>query len=113
MFKNYLKVGIRNLLKHKWYTLIHVLGLAIGLSAFLLIDQYIGFERSYDRFHADADQLYRLTTDNIVDGKIQVRDAMSFAPSGAALMNDLPEVLSYTTTIKTNSIVFRKGEEAV
>lgn len=113
MFKNYLKVGIRNLLKHKWYTLIHVLGLAIGLSAFLLIDQYIGFERSYDRFHADADQLYRLTTDNIVDGKIQVRDAMSFAPSGAALMNDLPEVLSYTTTIKTNSVVFRKGEEAV
>lgn len=113
MFKNYLKVGIRNLLKHKWYTLIHVLGLAIGLAAFLLIDQYIGFEKSYDRFHTNSEQLYRLTTDNIVDGKIQVRDAMSFAPSGEALMNDLPEVLSYTTTLKTNSLVFRKGEEVV
>lgn len=113
MFKNYLKVGIRNLLKHKWYTLIHVLGLAIGLAAFLLIDQYIGFESSYDQFHTQSDQLYRLTTDNIVDGKIQVRDAMSFAPSGEALMNDLPEVLSYTTTLKTNSLVFRKGEEVV
>lgn len=113
MFKNYLKVGIRNLLKHKWYTLIHVLGLAIGLAAFLLIDQYIGFEKSYDCFHLNSEQLYRLTTDNVVDGKIQVRDAMSFAPSGEALMNDLPEVLSYTTTIKTSSIVFRKGEEVV
>ncbi|PHN06405.1 ABC transporter permease [Flavilitoribacter nigricans] len=113
MLKNYLKVGVRNLLKHKWYTLIHVLGLAIGLAAFLLIDQYIGFEKSYDKFHTNSDQIYRLTTDNIVDGKIQVRDAMSFAPSGAALMNDLPEVLSYTTTLKTNSVVFRKGAEVV
>lgn len=113
MFENYLKVGLRNLLKHKWYTLIHVLGLAIGLAAFLLIDQYIGFEKGYDTFHPQSEQIFRLTTDNIIDGKIQVRDAMSFAPSGEALMNDLPEVKSYTTTIKTNSVVFRQGQEAV
>lgn len=113
MLINYLKVGIRNLLKHKWYTLIHVMGLALGLAAFLLIDRYTGFERSYDNFHHQPDQLYRLTTDNIVNGQMQVRDAMSFAPSGKALMDDLPEVLSYTTTLKLSSVVFRQGAVVV
>lgn len=108
MLKNYFKIGIRNLLKYKLYSLIHVLGLALGLAAFLLINQYTSFEKSYDRFHHHPQQLYRLTTDNVIDGKIQVRDAMSFAPSGKVLVEELPEVLSYTTTYKTWRMIFEK-----
>lgn len=108
MIKNYFKIGLRNLLKHKSYSAIHVLGLALGLAAFLLINQYTTFEKSYDRFHPKVEQLYRLTTDNITDGVMQARDAMSFAPSGAALQEELPEVIGYTTTYKTWRIIFRK-----
>ena len=113
MIKNYFKIGLRNLQKHPSYTFIHILGLALGLTAFLFITHYISFEKSYDSFHYAPDQLYRLTTDNVVDGKIQVRDAMSFAPSGKALQEELPEVLSYTTTFKLYRMVFKKKEQPV
>lgn len=113
MIQNYFKIAFRNFLKHKTYTAIHILGLALGLAAFLLINQYTSFEKSYDVFHYQPDQLYRLTTDNIVDGNLQVGDAMSFAPSGKALMDELPEVVSYTTTYKTWRMIFKKGEEPI
>lgn len=113
MIQNYFKIAFRNLLKHKPYSVIHILGLALGLAAFLLINQYTSFEKSFDTFHYQPDQLYRLTTDNIVDGKLQVGDAMSFAPSGKALMDELPEVISYTTTYKTWRMIFKKGEEPI
>lgn len=113
MFKNYLKIGLRNLVKYKSYAAIHILGLALGLASFLLINEYTSFERSYDQFHEKPDQLYRLTTDNIVGGKMAVRDAMSFAPSGKALMDELPEILSYTVTYKRGSTIFKKGTDLV
>lgn len=113
MFQNYLKIGFRNLAKHQLYTLIHILGLALGLAAFLLINQYTNFEKSYDNFHEKPTQLHRLTTDNVVNGVINVRDAMTFAPAGKALQEDLPEVLSATTTFKQRRMVFRKEGQPV
>ena len=112
MIQNYLKVGIRNLLKYRTYSAIHILGLAVGLAAFLLIDQYTSFEKSYDRFHQHPERLYRLVTDNIVDGRLQVTDAMSFAPSGKVLRDELPEVESYTTTLKIDDrIILRRDDQ--
>lgn len=113
MFKNYLKIGFRNLAKHQLYTIIHILGLALGLAAFLLINQYTAFEKSYDNFHPQPNELYRLTTDNVIDDVIQVRDAMSFAPSGKALQEELPEVISATTTFKRRRVIFRKNGQPV
>ncbi|MDX1479873.1 MAG: ABC transporter permease, partial [Saprospiraceae bacterium] len=113
MFRNYLTIGLRNLRKHPVNTLIHVLGLALGLAAFLLLHHYTRFEKSYDLFHQEPHQLYRLTTDDVKEGRIQVRDAMSFAPSGRALQEDIPEVVGSTTTYKTWRMVFRKGSEPV
>lgn len=113
MLKNYLKIGFRNLAKHQLYAVIHVIGLALGLAAFLLINQYTAFEKSYDTFHPLPDQLYRLTTDQVVDGTIKVRDAMTFAPAGQALQDDLPEVIGATTTFKRRRMVFRKNGQPV
>ena len=113
MLANYFKSALRNLKKHPGYSLIHILGLALGLTAFLFIYHYTFFEKSYDLFHDQPDQLYRLTTDQIIDDKLGVRDAMSFAPSGKALMDDLPEVISYTTTFKTFRLIFKKDDQPV
>ncbi len=113
MIRTYFKIGFRNLRKHRSTALIHIFGLALGLAAFLLIHQYKQFEESYDSFHPTAERLYRLTTDDILDGRIQVRDAMSFAPSGKLLLDEAPEVTGYTTTLKTWRMVFKKGEQPI
>ena len=63
MLKNYLKVALRNLLRHKGYTFINIMGLAVGIAACVLIFLYVQNELSYDRFHENADRTYRLTAD--------------------------------------------------
>ncbi|MTI31750.1 ABC transporter permease [Xanthovirga aplysinae] len=63
MFKNHLKVALRNLIKHKFYAFINVLGLAVGLAACLLIGFWVKNELSYDRHYTKIDRMYRVTTD--------------------------------------------------
>jgi len=63
MLKNYLKVALRNLRKHKVYSFINILGLAVGISASVLICLYIFDELSYDRFHRNPDRTYRVVAD--------------------------------------------------
>ncbi len=63
MIKNYLKVAVRNLLKHKGYAFINILGLAVGIAASVLIFLYITNEISYDKFHEKADRTYRIKAD--------------------------------------------------
>ena len=60
MLKNYLKIALRNLLKHKGYSLINILGLAIGLACCMLIILFVRQELSYDSFHEKAEQIHRL-----------------------------------------------------
>ena len=63
MLKNYLKIAFRSLWRHKAFTLLNMTGLAIGMSAFFLIEQYVRFEHSYDDFVTKKDRIYRLVTD--------------------------------------------------
>ncbi len=60
MLINYLKIALRNLLRHKAYSAINILGLAIGISCFMLIFLFIMDEFSYDKFHSKAGRIYRL-----------------------------------------------------
>lgn len=61
MFKNYLKIAWRNFLRSKSFSLINTFGLTISLSAFLIISLFIYDEWSYDRYHDDADKIFRVT----------------------------------------------------
>lgn len=114
MIKNYLKIAFRSLVKNKAFTLINIFGLFIGLTAFLLIYSYVSFEKSYDKYHAGADRIYRMVTDNVVNGVTGARDAMSFSPLGRVMKDELPEVEQYTTTMKLyEDLVFKKGDELI
>lgn len=113
MFRSYLKIAFRNIRKSPFQTFIFVSGLALGLTAFLFLQQYTVFEKSYDDFHYASDRLYRVTTDQLVNGNIGTRDAMSFAQSGPMLLEELPEVVNYTTTYKTERMVFRKRNQPI
>jgi putative ABC transport system permease protein len=111
MFRNYFKIGTRNLLRHKLYTSINVIGLAIGLASFLLINEYVKFEKSYDSFFENAGQIYRLSTVQINNGVTGTKDAMTFQPAAQAIASELPEVLLQTTTVKFEEIVLKKDSE--
>ncbi len=88
MIKNYLKIAIRNLLKSKLHSLITVVGLAVGLAAVVLISLFVQDETSYDKFHRNAGDIYRIAwwTDNP-----QTRTPH---PMAQALVNDFPQVES-------------------
>ena len=60
MFKNYLTVAIRNLLRHRVYSVINISGLAVGMACCILILLLIQDELSYDRFHQKMDRIYRV-----------------------------------------------------
>ena len=60
MFKNYLKIAFRNLIRFKVYSLINVFGLAIGVAACILILLFVRDELSFDKFNKNADRIYRV-----------------------------------------------------
>ncbi|GJM33409.1 MAG: ABC transporter permease [Saprospiraceae bacterium] len=112
MIKNYLRIAFRNLLKHKGYTLINIFGLALGMMVFLLIAQYVKFERSYETFLPNADQIYRVTLERYLNNELQIASAENFPGVGPAMQEELPEVLSYARLYnlgyKNNVIITNK-----
>ncbi|MDB5133496.1 MAG: transporter permease [Mucilaginibacter sp.] len=70
MLKNYLKITWRNLLRHKAFSLINIVGLAIGMASSALILLWIQNEISYDQFHVKKDRLYEVYNRSVFDGKL-------------------------------------------
>jgi len=93
MLSNYLKVAVRNLWRHKFYSLINVTGLAVGMAVCLMIVLWVRHELSYDRHHEHAAQIYRIA----LDGQTPEGDLKAPATQGAlapALRNEVPEVVA-------------------
>lgn len=109
MLRNYLTTAYRNLLRHKVFSLINILGLAIGMAACLLILRYTSFELSYDDFHKKGKQIYRVSVDGIRDGKVWVEDACGFNVSGAVMQKEFPEVEDYTHIRLAEKAVLSQG----
>ncbi len=112
MFRNYFKVSIRNLARHKMFTAINVIGLAMGLTSFLLMYEYIKFEKSYDSFHTDADKIYRVSYVRIHNSMDTDKDAMAAYPSGKVLEDGLPEVIQHTVSKKFDFVLIKSGERS-
>src|SRR5688572_23132949 len=96
MIKNYIKVAFRNLWKHKGFSFINIFGLVTGIACSLLIFLFINDELSYDRFHKDADNIYRVVKDFVNDDGSLIPDATTPAPLAPAMQKELPEVASIT-----------------
>ena len=92
MWRNYLKITLRNLVHRKFYTFINITGLSIGLASSLLIICYIADEFSYDTFHKDAERIYRVHTRARLAGK-DMNTCYSSAPISADLKREIPEVI--------------------
>jgi putative ABC transport system permease protein len=79
MLKNYLKIALRNRLKYKGYSSINVFGLAVGMAGCFLIMLYVRFELSYENFHANKDNIYRVIP-RWMNGEVEM--AQVWTPTG-------------------------------
>jgi len=105
MIKNYLKLALRNMRKHKSYSFINVFGLSIGITCCILILAYIGYEFSFDGYHESADDIYRVVSQRVTMGKTQ-EVAVVPAPVGPTLVSDYPEVLASARFMPTVKRIF-------
>lgn len=97
MFRNYFKIGLRNLWKYKSGTVINVIGLSTGLAAFVLIALFVKDELSYDRHHEHADNIYRVTVKNYDrDGALNRQWAFASAGHASRLKDDYSEITHAT-----------------
>ncbi len=91
MVKNYFKIAMRNLAKHRFYSFINIAGLSIGVACSIMIILYVINEKSYDSFHEDGDRMYRLTQQGQF-GENEFNFPVSPAPMGPTMIIDIPEV---------------------
>lgn len=92
MLKNYLTIGIRNLLRNKFYSLLNILGLAIGMASVILITLFVQHELGFDRFHKLNNRIFKVLRETQMQG---TEPSISQGTSGAlgpALANDFPEI---------------------
>jgi len=110
MLKNYLKIAFRNLLKYKVYSIINIFGLSVGLACCILIMLFIRDELNYDKFHKNADQIYRM----VVEFKYRDRpDHFAHTPSplAPALLNEFPEVLNAVRFSRRSEVLITYKEK--
>jgi putative ABC transport system permease protein len=95
MLKNYFKIGIRSLLRNKFFTAINIFGLTLGMTTCLLIMLYVQNELSYDRYNKKADQIVRVVFRGSIQGE-KMKEAMVMPPVAQTLKSEYPEVLEAT-----------------
>ena len=109
MLRTYLQVAIRNLTKDKFYSVINILGLTVGLACFLIIYLFVQHELSYDTYYPDNERIYRLTAAGSFGGS-DFNIAVVGAPTGKAMIDDYPEVEDFIRFRTSGSTLFRSGE---
>jgi putative ABC transport system permease protein len=115
MLRHYFQIAWRNLLKRKFYSLINMAGLAIGMACCVLIALYVYHELSYDQYHTKRDRIYRVTQSfgAKTPGKPSPEEYQVWgcAPVGAALQADFPEIEKVVQFMSPVSMLLQTGEK--
>ncbi|MGF7037134.1 ABC transporter permease [Mucilaginibacter lappiensis] len=123
MIRNYFKIAWRNLRKHKFYTLINVFGLSLGIGCGIILFQFITYHFSFDTYHHDAKQVYKIVTNlHLPDGGIENEQGSPLV-LGKVLKNDISQIkdqaallrmhdatITIPQTGKTNAQLFAEHE---
>src|ERR1044071_2868725 len=92
MITNLLLTAWRSLTKNKFFFTLHVVGLGVGMAVFLLIAQYVHFERSYEAFLPSPDNIYRVTLETKVNHEVVLQSAENYPGAAHAMTTEIPEV---------------------
>jgi putative ABC transport system permease protein len=113
MIKNYLKTAWRSLLKNKFFSLINIVGLSLGMAACLLILQYVNFELSYDHFNDNASDIYRVVNDRYQNNKLIQHGTITYSAVSKAMKDDYPEVANYTRLLPTGNQILTYNDKKI
>lgn len=119
MFKNYLKIAYRNFSKNKFYSIINITGLSIGLACTMLILLFVTDEMSFDTFHENPDNIQFLGVERSFGGQMR-QSRISAFPLGRTAVEDLPDAEMFVTMtppnparLSTDGETFFSGETAI
>lgn len=112
MIANYIKIAFRGLRKRKGHTFLNVAGLTIGMTCCLLIFHYVSYERSYDDFHKDAEDIVRLRIDRYTKGELRWKSATVYPAIAPAMKKDFPEVQDFCRLIDANLLITNAATQA-
>lgn len=117
MLKNYLITIFRQIQKHKVFSFINILGLALGMAACLVISQYVNFHTSFDAFHSKADRIYRLESNAYKNDSYLGQSITAPSMLGETVRDQSPSVLNvarfYDYNYANNSIIYTNGDTKV
>lgn len=105
MFKNYLKIALRSILRHKAYSIINISGLAIGMASSILILLWVQNELSYDRWHRHAGQIYRINT-----ATSDFKTAVAPAGMTQGFQSAMPVIKNTVRMVGPRSSLFSAGD---
>ena len=104
MLSNYFKVALRYLMRNKGYSIINILGLAIGITCCVLVMLFVRSEWSYDRFHSKADRIYRVWLQEDYEGHA-FTNTLTPIPLGPTLQSNIPDIESSCRVNLFNTLV--------
>jgi len=112
MLNNYIKISLRNIIKHKVFSFINIFGLALGLACFLLIFLWVHDEFKFDRFHENRDEIFQVYSDlQYSNGSTQIITG-SYYPLSGLIKKECPEVLQSIRFLTTSGLIISYGEKS-
>ena len=112
MLRNYLKIAYRNLLHNKLYSFINIIGLAVGMSACIVIMLFVSYENGYDKIHTK--NLYRLDEVQKFEGMVAPQKvALSMYPMGPTLKEEYPEVKNFVRIDNQKNMILAYNQKKV
>lgn len=111
MIGNYFKIAWRHFRKDRFISLVNFTGLVIGMTTVLFIWKYVDYERSYDTFHSNYDNIYRVRTDRVKNGVPFMQFAAGAAGAGQLMQQNFPEVENYVKLTGSSEAVYSSDFE--
>ncbi len=102
---NYILAFFRQASRNKVFTILNLLGLSVGMAAFMLLLQFVVYENSFDEFHPDSDNIYRVRYDGYQNGQRMFACAAAVPAVGPAMKNNFPEVLEYSWAFPLSGVL--------
>ena len=111
MIRNYIKIALRNIIRQKGHAFINIFGLAIGFTCALLIFSWVYDEVTYDRFHENLEQIYRVEQDQFYEGQAYHVTVTPY-PAGSGWKQDIPEIKESVRLAWIGNLLFQQGNRS-
>jgi putative ABC transport system permease protein len=105
MLSKYILTFFRQVARNKVFTFLNLIGLSVGMAAFMLLLQFVIYENSFDEFHPNSDNIYRVRYDGFRNGQRMFASAAAVPAVGPAMKNNFPEVLEYSWAFPESGVL--------